>query len=50
MKKLEEEEKLFTNGIIERELNELKKNGELKEDEVFVEEPEIEVETFEEKK
>ena len=25
MKKLEEEEKLFTNGIIERELNELKK-------------------------
>jgi hypothetical protein len=50
MEDLEEEEKLFTNGIIERELNELKKNGELKEDEVYIEEPEIKVETFEEKK
>ena len=50
MKELEEEEKLFTNGIIERELNELKQIGELKEDEEYVEEPEIKVETFEEKK
>ena len=50
MEELEEEEELFTNGIIERELNELKKNGELKEDEVYIEEPEIKVETFEEKK
>jgi len=50
MEELEEEEELFTNGIIERELDELKKNGELKEDEEYVEEPEIEVETFEEKK
>jgi len=50
MEALEEEEKLFTDGIIERELNELKQNAELKEDEPLEEEPEIEVETFEEKK
>ena len=50
MEELEEEEELFTNGIIERELNELKKNGELKEDEEYVEEPEVKEETFEEKK
>ena len=50
MKELEEEEELFTNGIIERELNELKENEELKEDEEYVEVPEVKVETFEEKK
>ena len=50
IKDLEEKENIFKNGLIDRELNELEKNTELKEDEEYREQPQEKVETINEKK